>query len=386
MPDAELVGRLAGAQEVEDVDAEMAEEDMEGGGRRLAHADRRDLAQFDHRDARVELLALDRVLDDEGGDPAGGAATDDNDVGHGSAPGTSTGTTSTFWLGFCEPEVLRMPGNRRDVLIVAADGDDDVALAGEGPVGRVVADPAGLAAAPGAHPGMHGVGALQALGAGRRNGAQEAADIGGGNADAAQAGDHQVREILADAALQLEDPARRGLDLGRLLVVAEVAVDALAEVPDDLLHGRGAREALAGVGGDLAVQRHARTAGDEMVRRIGRQRAHARRARAASLARSGETSSIAGRGLDAHAGAHADLQRGVGLAIGDRDDGVAEEIVAVRALEGHRVEDDRRGDDALAAGQSRRRHAHEVAAADDGRVVFVFELQADVVVHAAQRK
>ena len=52
--------------------------------------------------------------------------------------------------------------DRRDILIVAADRGNDVALAGKGPIGRVVADPAGLAAAPGAHPGMHGVGALPA--------------------------------------------------------------------------------------------------------------------------------------------------------------------------------------------------------------------------------
>ena len=67
------------------------------------------LLEFDHRDARIELLPLDRVLDDEGGDPAGGAAADDNEVGHGPAPGGSTGTTSTFWLVFWVPEALRIP-------------------------------------------------------------------------------------------------------------------------------------------------------------------------------------------------------------------------------------------------------------------------------------
>ena len=60
---------------------------------------------------------------------------------------------------------------------------------------------------------MHGVGAFEPLLARRRNGAQEARDIAGRNAEAAQAGDHDMREVLADAALQLEGLGGPRVDL-----------------------------------------------------------------------------------------------------------------------------------------------------------------------------
>ena len=54
---------------------------------------------------------------------------------------------------------------------------------------------------------MGGVRADEAFAAGRREGPEVAADIAGGHAVAAQGGDHQVREVLADAAALREDAA-----------------------------------------------------------------------------------------------------------------------------------------------------------------------------------
>ena len=67
--------------------------------------------------------------------------------------------------------------------VVAAIADSDVVVPRNHVVGRVELLPAGLASAPRAHPGVHRVSALEPLLARRRNGAQEAADITGRDAD-----------------------------------------------------------------------------------------------------------------------------------------------------------------------------------------------------------
>ena len=99
---------------------------------------------------------------------------------------------------------LQASDDRRHVGIVATMADGDVVVAGAHGVGGVELLPAHFATAPDFYPGMHGVGAFEPLLALRRDGAQETRDVAGRNADAAQAGDHHVREILADAALQPE--------------------------------------------------------------------------------------------------------------------------------------------------------------------------------------
>src|SRR5258708_6556212 len=124
--------------------------------------------------------------------------------------------------------------DRGDILVVTADRDGDVVLTGEGGIGRVVADPAGFVAAPGAHPRVHRIGAGEARLAGRGNGAEEAADVAGGDADAAETRDHHIREILADAAAHFEGLLRQRIDIGRLAVEAEVGFDPFAQTADDL--------------------------------------------------------------------------------------------------------------------------------------------------------
>ena len=71
-------------------------------------------------------------------------------------------------------------------------------------------------------------------------------------------------------------------------------MDALAEVPHDLLHGRGAGQALAGIGGDRVVERHTRAGADEMVRRFAAPATRKPASSCRSQDKSGETSSIGG--------------------------------------------------------------------------------------------
>lgn len=71
-------------------------------------------------------------------------------------------------------------------------------------VGRIKPEPADLVAAPHRHPGVGGVGALQPRLARRRVGPQIAADVTGLAVEPAQAGDHHMREILADAVALIE--------------------------------------------------------------------------------------------------------------------------------------------------------------------------------------
>ena len=80
VPDAELVCGFGLSEELEDIDAEMGEEDVEGRGGGLAHAHRGDLARFNDAQPCIEIETPYRVLDDEGRDPAGSPAAHDNEV------------------------------------------------------------------------------------------------------------------------------------------------------------------------------------------------------------------------------------------------------------------------------------------------------------------
>ena len=86
-----------------------------------------------------------------------------------------------------------------DVVEIAAIGDDDMFLARLDIVGGIKVHPAD-AGAKNAEPGMAGVGADEPGLAGRRMRAQITADIARRQAQRTQAGDAQMREILADAA------------------------------------------------------------------------------------------------------------------------------------------------------------------------------------------
>src|ERR1051326_2857177 len=106
---------------------------------------------------------------------------------------------SLFFRGYPNPDVervlLRPPKNaprRRHLGVAAADAHLDVVMVRHQPMGGVEADPAGVRNEA-LHPGVHGA-FLSSLDV------QIAADVARGNAGRARDGEHQVREILADAA------------------------------------------------------------------------------------------------------------------------------------------------------------------------------------------
>ena len=100
---------------------------------------------------------------------------------------------------------------------------------------------------------MRGIGTDQARLARRRPGQQVAADIARGEAKCPQAGDHQVGEILADAALLLEhlhDRRRHGGCLGIELEFSEDFRHQRLGTDQDRRIGR---EAIGGIGGQLML-------------------------------------------------------------------------------------------------------------------------------------
>ncbi len=159
--------------------------------------------------------------------------------------------------------------HRRDIAVVATHSKRDVIVGGRHRIGRVEPDPAGNGAAPNQHPGMHGVGALQPGRAVARHRAQIAADIGRRQADAAQARDHDMREVLADAAPQGERHRRRGGHRGRAGVVDHVGLDPAHEVERALEDRTAGREACARIVADFRIERH-HAAGEQEMRRRGR--------------------------------------------------------------------------------------------------------------------
>ena len=114
------------------------------------------------------------------------------------------------------------------VGVVAAAGDDDVIFADEAVVGGIVVDPA-VARDVDGHPRVHGVGADEGGLAGRRLGAEITAHVGGGEAEAAGAGEVEVGEILADAAAGLQDRGEVRAEVGRGGVEVEIAAENFAE-------------------------------------------------------------------------------------------------------------------------------------------------------------
>ncbi len=140
-------------------------------------------------------------------------------------------------------------------------------VAGVNGVGRIEADPSVLFARPDGDPGVGGVGALEPLLARRRNGADISAHIGRRQSEAAQAPDHDLGEVLADAA-----PLRVGLGDGgrnfrRLRLVGEVAPYARHQIRTGLDDPPFARETLPGVVRHLGLEHDPRAAEEEMRRR-----------------------------------------------------------------------------------------------------------------------
>jgi hypothetical protein len=82
-----------------------------------------------------------------------------------------------------------------------------------------------------------------------------------------------VREILADAALQPERIGCMGCYCGGLIVIGEFFVEAMAEMVGDGEH-RARCEAFRRIGGDRRVDAGLVAGGEEMMRRVRRQRQH----------------------------------------------------------------------------------------------------------------
>ncbi len=105
-------------------------------------------------------------------------------------------------------------------------------------------------------PGMGRVGALQLLLSGGRLRFEIARDVTRGQALGTQAGNCQVREILAHATPVLEDVLQRRRDLGESRVVGEIHVYALHQVMHRFGQWPPAREGDRGVLADLRAGIH----------------------------------------------------------------------------------------------------------------------------------
>ena len=119
---------------------------------------------------------------------------------------------------------------------------------------------------------MGGVRPLQPRPAGRRIGAQIAADIGRRQAQPAQAGDHDVGEVLADAAADLEGLAGRGRDSGGFAVIDELGVDSRHQVDRGLDDRAARREARPRIVGNGRRERRARRRIEKGRRAVGAER------------------------------------------------------------------------------------------------------------------
>ena len=130
-------------------------------------------------------------------------------------------------------------------------------IAGDDAIGRVKADPAARSPAPQHDPGMHRIRPDQARLAGRRIGAQIAADIGGRQPGEAQRHHHDMGEILAHAMARgkgIGDGCRR---VGTARFIPKFGADALRQVKrcsDDRPVGG---QAIADPGADVRQERRA---------------------------------------------------------------------------------------------------------------------------------
>ena len=101
----------------------------------------------------------------------------------------------------------------------------------------------------------------------RGAGAQIAADIGGRQADAAQPGNHDMGEILADAAAQRERHRRRGGHGGGADLIDDVGLDAVDEFDRGVEHRPAGRKTLPHIVADLRIERDDAARKQKMRRR-----------------------------------------------------------------------------------------------------------------------
>ena len=152
---------------------------------------------------------------------------------------------------------------RRDVTKVAASGHSHVVLTGRMPapavVGRVEVHPTTAfrqVGQVGAHPGMRGIAAHQALLALGRHRQHVATHVARGQTQGAQTGNHDVRKVLAHAFALRQCLQCRGVDLGALALVREVGMDVLHQVDAGIQQRCAGAKAAAREGGKLGIARH----------------------------------------------------------------------------------------------------------------------------------
>ena len=162
-----------------------------------------------------------------------------------------TGATSTVtWSVDFLASVKITPLTGGTSRVVAAPGDGDVAVVGPLVVGRVdgqpLARPGARTGQPDRDPGVRGVGADDPLLARRRLGREVAADVARGQPVRAQAGERQVREVLADPGPLAEDLVdRRGDRRGGRVVVKSAWIRCIRSVTASPIGRPGSSDAAA---------------------------------------------------------------------------------------------------------------------------------------------
>ena len=160
--------------------------------------------------------------------------------------------------------------DRRDFGIIAADRHDDMVARHPDAVGRIEPDPAAYRPAPQQRPGVRRIRPHQPRLSRRRNRADIARGIGRGQTGGAQAGDHDLCEILTDAAALIECLARGRVDQRGGRVEFEFVLDALCERDARFERRAVGREIGGAIIGDLPVERDQRRRVD--IRRWPRRR------------------------------------------------------------------------------------------------------------------
>ena len=171
-------------------------------------------------------------------------------------------------------------------------------VADEQIVGGVELKPAEGRAAPQRDPGVRGVRAFEPLLTGSRQRAQIAADVVGRQAESAQSGDHDMGEILANAAAARENLGERRRDLGRLRIIGEIGVDAPHQIEGRFENRPPLRKTFARIGGDRLQQRRQPPREQKMRRRLGVERFRCGGVRAHGLPGRGQRGG--GRGSPPH--------------------------------------------------------------------------------------
>ena len=115
---------------------------------------------------------------------------------------------------------------------------------------------------------MRGIRADQPRLARRRDGADIAAGIGRGQTGGAQAGDHDLREILADALALEERLVRRGVDQGRGRVEGEIVLETAGQRDPRLQCAARGVEIDGAICGDAVIERY-QGGGEQVVGRAG---------------------------------------------------------------------------------------------------------------------